>query len=94
MPVIKELAVKKNGRYPYIVDEGGGEWGVPEDRIDGWMASDADGAEEDLAEFFREQIESPAECEVKFHCFSLDPLRMAVMVVDEGVEVEGDWWSR
>lgn len=92
MPVIRELATKKNGRFPYIVDSDDIVWGIPAERIYGWLASHPDDTAEDLAEFFREEIESPAECEVKFHCFNLDPLRMAVMVVDEGVEVGANWW--
>ena len=93
MPKIKELGARGGGRRPYIVDGDDGVWGVPEGKVRGWIRSHPDDTAEDLEEFFREEIESPAECGVRFHCFSIEPLRLAVSVDDEGTANLPGWWA-
>jgi len=94
MPKIKELRSKGEGRRPCIIDSDGKTWGVPAGKVNGWLASHPDDTAEDLAEFFREEIESPAECKMSFHCFRKEPPRLAVSVATEGVEIPANWWEQ
>lgn len=92
MPKIRELAGLKNGRYGYCQDSVGKVHGASQIDVIAYVAQRAQLPDAAFEQFIETKFSIP-DCQVKVHCVSKDPLRLAFCVADADAEIPENWWE-
>lgn len=92
MPRIRELAGLKDGRLGFCVDSQGEVHGYRLETLEGYM-SQYPTATGKMIEGILEARFTINDCQVRVHCFSKSPLRLAFDVADKDAVIEDNWWE-
>ncbi len=83
-----------SGSFPMEREIRGKRHGVPQADIVAYIAENSQMPVGAFERFLEAHYKDVPGCRVRAHCFSMEPLRLAWCVEDEGAETKENWWER
>lgn len=94
MPKIREVANRKKEKnlLAFIRDAEDKEFGVAEDDLIAWLEQHPEATPLQMEEEIKEKMKKVKGCDTYIHCLTVEPLRLGILIVEKGAEVEDEWW--